>query len=547
MEAITITGAITVPTASNTLGMLGMPGDKKPDPVTLLLFWSAVVSTPLSATAGEWTVTPSVTLSEVFTDNVALAPDGEEEWELITEVSPGVSVRGTGGRLNLALDYLLQNLFFLRESDRNSTNHQLRAAADAELVEEHLFLDMDATYAQVLVDPDESINLDNFNSGNRSDAYSYAISPYYLHDLAGYAEASARYTYRATRYDREASDSDLYRYDLSLSSGRRFDRLQWKFVHYDEDLQRDGDRGDSERTIYQLNGEYQLNSRLLLLGLATDEEYDIDRVQRNRVQSGSYWAAGLGWLFGRASRVDLLYGDKYKSIGITWVPSSRTRLAASWLDTEVGDNIGEQWQVLGSLGIKRMTVQARYSEDTVAQQQLPLSDQFALFCPSDAFPATGETQFLDTNQCSFEPSPGSVLVPTEDIFPLTDEVFIRKRGSVSVAYRAARSLIYVGVFDERREFITGDDEDQRRYGINSSLNWRFSGRSAYLVNGSWSQRDRESGNNGDTYWYLQTGVSHQLSPTASTSLLFRHARRDSDGNNRDYTENRITLQLFKTF
>ncbi|HAN56178.1 MAG TPA: hypothetical protein DCQ77_08340, partial [Betaproteobacteria bacterium] len=61
--------------------------------------------------AADWTVTPNLTASERYTDNVNLAPSsGKKESDFITEVRPGIQLYKNGRRLKVNINYSLQSL-----------------------------------------------------------------------------------------------------------------------------------------------------------------------------------------------------------------------------------------------------------------------------------------------------------------------------------------------------------------------------------------------------------------------------------------------------
>ncbi|ADJ28643.1 PEP-CTERM system associated protein [Nitrosococcus watsonii] len=113
----------------------------------VLLFFGAC------ANGSEWKFTPLLAGGEIYTDNVTLAPRGEEESDFITQITPGFFLRGTGSRLRLGANYFMQNLLFAKDSDRNTTFHRFLGSARAELAEDHLFFDLRASVFQALVSP----------------------------------------------------------------------------------------------------------------------------------------------------------------------------------------------------------------------------------------------------------------------------------------------------------------------------------------------------------------------------------------------------------
>ena len=95
----------------------------------ITLFCILLCATP--AEAGDWDITPRISVAEVYSDNINL-DDDDKEYDLVTEISPGISVHGESARLRGDLDYRMQNTFFLRNSDGNGTFHQLNASGTAE-------------------------------------------------------------------------------------------------------------------------------------------------------------------------------------------------------------------------------------------------------------------------------------------------------------------------------------------------------------------------------------------------------------------------------
>ncbi|KFI22352.1 exosortase, partial [Nitrosococcus oceani] len=118
----------------------------------VLLFFGAC------ANGAEWRFTPLLAGGEVYTDNVTLAPRGEEQSDFITQVVPGFFLRGAGSRLQLGANYRMQNLFFAKDGDRNRTFHRLLGLARVELFKNHLFFNLRANVFQALISPTGAVS-----------------------------------------------------------------------------------------------------------------------------------------------------------------------------------------------------------------------------------------------------------------------------------------------------------------------------------------------------------------------------------------------------
>ena len=101
--------------------------------------WITLILVFLCATgvhAGDWTITPRLTLGEIYSDNIYLDND-DKEGDLITEITPGINISGRSARLEAELDYQMQGLMFLSNSDASSINQQLDAKATAEITKKN--------------------------------------------------------------------------------------------------------------------------------------------------------------------------------------------------------------------------------------------------------------------------------------------------------------------------------------------------------------------------------------------------------------------------
>ena len=507
--------------------------------LTILSFPAAAV--PLELQEEEvpgrgWRIVPSVELAETYSDNVNLAPSGREDWDLITEITPGLSVHGESARIKADADYRIQNLLYVNEPSRSTTNHRFDGTASAELVDEHLFFDTDAVVTQVVLDPSQQASNDTINSVPRTDVYSFRLGPRYQQNLGGVANLRARYSYGIVRYGSGgASDSDLSRAEVNIASGRRFSRLGWNLSYYDDQVDRSSESriGDTRSQVAVADVSYALTRQFSILGRAGNEEHEFDTRQQG-FENGSYTAAGFEWRPNRHTKLDALYGDRYQSASLRWNPSARTAVRVGWRDTEVGANIGEAWDADMSLQTRRTRWALSYLEQPATIQQLAFDRQVFLFVD----PITGDV--------SAEPGPGRVPLGSLDLFTLTDEVFIRKRGQFSFGLRTGRTTGSLIIYDEEREFTNSGDTESAK-GFNSAVNWRFAARTSWLGSADWSRRKQRNLPSEFDLWRLETGLQQQITPNSIGLLTVSHTERTSEPGVRGYDENRIMVRLYMQF
>ena len=503
----------------------------------LCKFETALVSLLLCTTqihAGDWDITPRLCVAEVYSDNINL-DDNNKESELVTEITPGISVHGQGGRLEADIDYQLQNTIFLDNSDANNSFHQLNANTTAELAKDLFFLNARSTAGQAIIDAGDTISIGNINTGrNRTDFVNYSLSPWIQPHFGGYADGILRYTYSDVAYSEGASDAANSRIGASLFSGRNFGPLSWDVNYNYQDLERDtGSDARFESTTGQ--ARYRVNDQFSFVGRAGT--FDNDFQSSDNVENGSYWSLGGFWQPSRYYSIQATTGDNLDTASLGLFPTRRTSLIIDYEDRGVGLNVGEVWSGTFQHHTRRTNWSARYSETTTTQQQLQLESQ-SVFLGID--PLTGE---INVN-----PQPGDlvVVVPIETI-SLTDEVFERKRASGTFGIKTGKSGLRFTVFDERRRLLTSLTEEQTS-GITASWNRRLAARTNSTLTSSWQRitRDVVPSNDRD-FWYVQALLSRQIRPKLNGSVEYRFTRQDGDDDRNDYDENRIEARITATF
>jgi len=148
-----------------------------------------------AAQAAKWTITPSIRVQETWTNNVSLSEDGEEDWDLITEVEPGLYARGQGDRLNFVLDYRALGLLYLQDSDRNRVDHRFNGKLTYEAINDFAYIDVGGTATQQFESAFGAMPIDDSSdTDNRYTASSYYVAPYLRGRLFGDSTYLLRYS-----------------------------------------------------------------------------------------------------------------------------------------------------------------------------------------------------------------------------------------------------------------------------------------------------------------------------------------------------------------
>lgn len=453
----------------------------------LALFSIAVVQSGESV-AANWTITPSLALSETYTDNISLAPDDEKTHDFVTLINPGLSVRGEGDRLKLALDYSLQEFLYARSEEGSRTFHQLDSSINSELVQDWFFVDGGVARTQQAISPAGAIPLDNFSlTGNRANVTTYSISPYVRHKFGNFATGRLVYRYDRVTDDRDILDNaENQQILVGAESEESFDRLGWRADYTHQKFDGTHRLGVTiDRTNLELR--YKATGSVTLLGIGGYENYNYDQAVPVDGDGGSYW-----------------------SVGAEWQATTRTLLRV----TGGRRFFGNTASVLLRHQMHRTALELSYIEDVVT------------------FPETLTTRLI------YEPT-GDVINPVLVNPVLTQEAYLSKRFVTTVSGKTAKTSYSLGIFDENRDYqVSGMHEDV--VGGDALWSWQFAPRTEFHVKGGGRNRDVDGT---DNIWYAGTGVVYKLSRNADTTLEYQHADRNAEGTSVDYTQNVISATV----
>ncbi|MEQ6341898.1 MAG: TIGR03016 family PEP-CTERM system-associated outer membrane protein [Gammaproteobacteria bacterium] len=474
----------------------------------LSLFCMATLVAP-AAHAMDWTVTPSLNLSETYSDNITLAPRGKEQSEFITQINPGVSLTGDAPRLKLNLNYRMQNLLYAKDSSRNNIRHQLFANGTATLVEDTFFVDASSSIGQRIISGTGPVPLDNVSvTGNTTDVITFRVSPYLRHNFGSIASTEMRYSYDTVNYQAGGFNSASNTVSASLKSGPSFDQIPWGLNYRQQRINYAGSGApDTKFEMVTGNVSYILTRKFSLIAQGGYEQNSYAVAASGQRPSGSFWSAGANW-----------------------APTSRTSLQATYgkrfFGTTYSFNLNHS--------TRRTNWQASYMQNVMTVRQLEFERRF--FGVVDAVgnpfvdPVTGLPMLLAGN------------VPT-----LTNDVFIIKRLQGSVGYNPGRNSFTLTFFDQRFEFQNNPRVDES-YGGQGSWSLRLAPNTTAITTAGWQRTDFGAPlNRQSSFWNMGVGLSRNINPHLTGSVNYRYFTGNSSAGGAGYAENRIIASLNMTF
>ena len=280
--------------------------------------------------ASEMIITPYISASESYTDNLFLTVSEDQQSDYITQLNPGIKIRGTGNQMNLSLDYNMQNLHYSDNSDFNENRHQLAANINSELAKDIFFLDGVASFTQQAIDSFGVKDPENLTpTDNLTDVATYTVTPYFRHSFNQSTSALIQYFYGKTNYlDSTVSDNGSTNKKIlaELNKKSRSERLTWLI-----DYRRTNIGYDNETTIdsiFERSGieaRYGIGRKTRLIASGGYESNEYANSDVNDKTSGPFWGLGVNWAPSSRTTVELILGERYLGSTGSFLLNHKTR------------------------------------------------------------------------------------------------------------------------------------------------------------------------------------------------------------------------------
>jgi uncharacterized protein (PEP-CTERM system associated) len=460
----------------------------------------------LSATAGDWTITPRINVEQTYSDNVGLRPSGLERDELITSVNPGIAVRGEGKRIQVSFEYNLEGLRYHRDDSANAINQQAQFQGTAELWKDVAFVDTNLTHSQQNTNSLGVTAADNIaTTGNSSDVTTLSISPYFRHHLGNLADTESRFTANSVTNDQNGvkSTSTSRTSQLMVNSGRKFARSPWNVTYRTERIE----NTDGSLTRFRsLNGElrYRIDRHYGLVARLGHE--------RNEFASSVSDQDGRSWSFGG-----------------TWTPTPRTNVEAGYGHRFFDHN----YFLTAEHTMRRLRFSASYNEDVTTTRQIQLERILVPLVD-------------DVGEPVFDPATGSQAEVPVDTVNATNEVLVQAAFAGSIAYSHRRIDATLSLFATERTFQVSRNVSTVS-GARLRVSRRLSRVGTLTFNSSVQITEDSASNQEDTRVSADLRYSHRFGQTFRATAALAHVQQSSSVVTNEYDENRVTLGVVATF
>jgi uncharacterized protein (PEP-CTERM system associated) len=484
-----------------------------------------VVALPGLAAAQSVRVTPRLDTELTWTDNVDAEPNGSDDF--ILEVTPGISVSRTAGRMTGRLNARLRNLMYANDSDANTSFVSLNGSGTFEAIEDLLFIDASAAITRNNLSafsgrgPGDPLSVDS-NDETRS----WSITPRLESDME-FGEAgrgSVRYSSRGVNSNSDGlGDQQVGTWDLSLADPGGFRFFGWGIDYSRTDLD-GGDSSTAPQTEETLRGTLfaNISSQFRLRGIVGRESNDYE----DGVENSS----------------DIVGG------GFDWYPTDRTAIVATAEDRFFGTGYDVSFNHRMSRSVWFFNASRDTSSFARDLGEALVFDQGCFELVSDPAYRPDITDPLERQRLLLD-CIGVIALRTNSAY--IDRSIgggfsllgVRNTLSFSVTRSDSSSLSESNVLLPDDDFRTTDKV--RTTSATVSWNHQLTGTSSLVASITRSRSEAADDPDLDTRRLTGTiGVTRTLSPNTQGALRYRY--QDSNGSD-NYTENSITASLGMRF
>lgn len=523
--------------ARNTLPARKWPGaDGWSSASALAIAIALSASACNSALAATIRVTPSLDISESYTDNVRGVREGAEA-DLITETRAGGQITADGNRLDLNLNMTAINERHLDTDGLNSTRPQILGVGNVEILEDHFFIDSSVSMSETSTQRGGDVSARDRNlPTNRTRVLVFDVAPRYEQRIGRWLDGTLLYSHSESRFSKPSAgitgpaapglspvrpigNQKTDQFSLSLDTGDTFSQISSQLELSSKTDSRPnsttagvtpGARSSGKRkdNRAELINEYKINRQIGLIARAGYEENKNPKQSFNN--SGATGALGVHLTPGPRLDFRTEYGRRYD-------------------ESNLSANL--KYQIFSFY-----TLNASFEQGVRTQQDGRLDRQNRLI--------TGPTGGL------IDPFTGNPINPGFSNFDLSNESFREDAFALGFSGTRGRNTISFGVDLSSRdsgEKTPGISSKEERLDVNLDLSRRLQPRLTGNLSLNYSDTLTSGmGANADTRYTGDAGLNYSLGETFTSRFEYTYFKRDFKAGG-GTSENLILLGLNAQF
>jgi uncharacterized protein (PEP-CTERM system associated) len=466
-------------------------------------------------------ITESLAVRETYTNNVELSASGAKQSDLVSEITPAVSVDYRSPRSSLQGSVSVPIVLYAKTTEHSQVYVSGSLAGTLEAIDKFLFIDASASASQQYLTPFGATPVGLVNAtNNRYTSITYRISPYIKGVTGGNIEYLLRYT---------SVWGNLSGAPIGVDSSRYTDTT-----------------GDLTSPVapWGWAAHYQR-----LASYFTNQDAQIMQLARGRLlyQATAALRVSLSGGYENNQFPFTDYSDVIYGVQAEWRPSERTQLLAGWEHRFFGpsylfvfDHRTPQtvWNVNFSRNITTYTQQLGAFPAGGNVSKL-LNDVLTTRIPDPAQRQAAVNQLIA--------SQGLPQVLDAPVNLYTQQVLLQQGGGASAGFLGVNNTIFLAAFYVRTEPISGSGNalppileggnNNTQRGVTLTWSHPISATMSFTAQAG---IDKNSANVGPplttTAGHVTAGFNWILSPLTSVQFGARYQRQHGVEEQRDYSE-----------
>ena len=451
---------------------------------------------------------PTLTVEETLTDNRDLSATSRRA-DLITKVSPGLSLTSRQGALRGTLNYAFNGVLYAQDSSLNSVYHSLAGTGKLSLADGRAGIDVSANAGRQVISAFGTQSASEAgNRGNQAQVLSYSLTPYLSGRLLGDVDYRVRFGYAGSRSDVAYGGDPVTLESSANLSGRLVGLLGWGVDASRQQSRTDaGPRTQNSRLTGSLN--YAPDIEWMLTARAG---WETDNTRTGQSERTTSWGAGVAWSPGPRSIVRLNTDRRFFGQSHSVTMSHRmARTVWTYSDS----------RSLDSTGLAGRAVLSNYEYYSQLFASLP-----------EAIRDTVVRDYLVSR--NLDPSGRA----TSGGF-LSNGPTVQRSQNLSMAYQGLRATFTVTAFQTRSksasetspaggDLANGNSVNQR--GLSASWSHRLTPDASIVVSASQQKTPGAGAQPGNDLKSITATWSARLGRKSNVTLGIRHSQFDSDIN-----------------
>jgi len=519
------------------------------------------------AQAISWTINKTIQAQEIYSDNITLAPSGNQQGAFVQAINPGLMITGQSALSTMNLNYRMQNLYNAGGNNSLNIYNQLQASSRSTFIPNTLFLNSTSSISQQNIN-NNLIGASNINgSSNSSNVYTFGIAPVWTPHISNYANGIFRVNANTIATSSNASSftnstlapiSNTFNLieTMGLNSGAYFQRVRWNLAFnnnesFVENSKNISYRNSSARIAIPFNAYFNV----FVQGGYSNTNYQSFTGASN---NGAYYTAGGQWQ--PSQRFSMTVGagnNSYITVFIS--PISRLTWTTTYSDNSVGTSFGESSNTastttLGTNAAATSGIGGNGNSGQNWQTALRYQAPRSTWSLTHINTTTTSQQILAQNQLLVNPVTN--LGPNQYIINnpiLTNNVIVSRAWNLSVSFKPGKSTVTLNAYDQDYSYLNSNGNNQKVIGVSGNWNWMFASKTSLYLRPTW-QTINNQGVANSQYYMAIVGLNRAITPTLNGILEFHHMNNSSNISNinalnpiNGYQENRVTATLSMRF